>query len=836
MKSYYYLDSSMQRSGLFSRRKLLTVVALLCLIYLVVNRISVPIVMEPTITSDNTPNKSGMVDHSNEIVQNDGSAFPKTYQEPIVDSSQKNTETSTHSQETTKNLLPDGGEEEKKAEEKAGSVEHIDGDDELRNENGLPTSKGSAYDGSPAYDASDIIKKYTGVFSEDSYVPLERPRNDESCDVQLHVDPAKAEYNIEIEKNHICEPTRIIIKRVDGEAVNKAVIGTLKANAMLVPGKTNPGRRDKADSVQRNEVKMRPIHFRSTDDLSAYEAFIALDDSSNEYEVTFPNSAIRLKNPNDAKIIYENKHLTVKQDHDYKFTLGTCKKTAYNYCQRHLVRNVPMSWDYAVYSIGDCERPLQGEKISLTAGDDKKALYMIKPHPEAVFHFGMDVIKTSYFKARLNGATPKDPVMYTRKGLPSRGYVWDADVDAFVFSVEHTVPGNFTLEVELEWYYGLNEIGDPQTPWNMGRYDGASFSVCGQTRAAIGLMRPLATVDIRGPKTFSSRKCDRTDGPDFVGHWITKKEKGCDEECTGKGAFTDEFLGLHNNGAHRSSMFVPDNCRPHIYTDKNILECAQKKKIDWLGVIGDSTIREVAAMLLTKYPPHDSAGRFSTVKMPVFYDLNNKDLGSFTIAFEAPASFIDHCNNAKDNPIDAMTRKWKEEKAMMDDRFNLRLTNENEGRPQVMVVNNAVAYSAWKLTQEKFILFMYQLAGYYMEALAAKREGVQPLRIIWFIPFEYPDRAHEGTINVNSQRILWQSEVAIHILKEVLGDTIEFFSAKHVGEGEWRYTWDGLHALRTGGVRWHGIECNVLMQMLMNVIFDDCTGTDVAIELEAKTI
>ncbi|KNC79764.1 hypothetical protein, variant [Sphaeroforma arctica JP610] len=676
------------------------------------------------------------------------------------------------------------------------------------------------------YDAQKLLDLFDGVFEGDNNFGLVKPANSAKCDVQLRVDPDKTDYNIEIKVGQPCEVTEVLLRRVDGQAIKAATIGTLKADAMLVPGTTNPGKYEKTDSVS-GDVKKRPLHFRSNKNLSAYEAYVVLDDSSNFYEVTFPGSSIRLANPEDAKIVYENAHLDVsEQDRSEIPKRPVCKGDKYDGCRRHLIRNVPMAWDYAVYPLGNCNDPLQGDEFEYTAYDGSRDLFIVKAHPEAIMHFGTKAIHSSYFKARLNDLTTSGTVKSTRKGAPSMGYKWDSDLDGFVISVEHTVPGNFKLEVELEWYYGLNEIGNSQVPWNMGRYDGFGYSVCQRSRARVGLLEPTAEIVIKGDKKYATRKCGREDGPDFIGHWLTKKEKGCDEECTGIGALTDDYLSLHNDGSGRSVMFVPDNCRPHIYTDKNILQCAREKKISWLAVMGDSTIREVASMLLTKFPPHDSAGKFSTVKMPVFYDETNKNLGSFTIAFEAPSSFIDMCNDGMDNIEKEFIRNFPKEAKLMDDRFNLRLTNESEARPEIFITNSAVAYSAWKLRFPEYIKFMYNIANYFKEAFQAEREGLPPLRIIWFIAVEHPDRAHPGTINVNSQRIRWQNEVAVHILKEVLGERIEFFNGFHVLEGEWKYTWDGLHALRTGTSQWHGIEANVVIQMLLNMVFDDCKGTD----------
>eukprot|EP00808_Paulinella_micropora_P012012 g14663.t1 len=277
-------------------------------------------------------------------------------------------------------------------------------------------------------------------------------------------------------------------------------------------------------------------------------------------------------------------------------------------------------------------------------------------------------------------------------------------------------------------------------------------------------------------------------------------------------------------------IFAPYHCAVHLFSKKDILQCTNQLTVEtrrkrraeqglqaydpwlmprdnlelWMHVMGDSTIRELPAVLF-----HMFKGKNFADQDEKKFDEKDRTWGKFgRLRVSYRALFL-----GRDLGAESM---WERDMHEFT-RYNLDLNNRSSARPDVLVIDPGWAYVAWQTKVSEFAKWVDKI-GAFVAKIMVQNQTQHPIRVIWHDPLWMFSSAHARTHELTLERMQTRAALARHKLP-MLAPGIEFFNATLMTMARWdRNSYDGLHYFE----RAKGATPAILAQMLLNGIFTEC--------------
>jgi hypothetical protein len=236
-------------------------------------------------------------------------------------------------------------------------------------------------------------------------------------------------------------------------------------------------------------------------------------------------------------------------------------------------------------------------------------------------------------------------------------------------------------------------------------------------------------------------------------------------------------------------VYSPHECTPTFYGSTSVFECLQRKLLDrdrpfWWHVSGDSTNRWFVEAFVNRW----AKNKYPLGACDKFEDLNyyagpgNELRMTFAAASSARVG----------GPV--MNRDFEKHDLPVLQKINWLLDQDDvEGRPDVMILGPAWAYSSWHMTIPSFEAWMEVFASYIARAMATGQDEY-PMRVYWKPPtFTYAP-AHGGTERITYHRMVKMQEIAERILKKQAPGVIVMNHVVHASSIAFTKSTDGLHS------------------------------------------
>jgi hypothetical protein len=186
------------------------------------------------------------------------------------------------------------------------------------------------------------------------------------------------------------------------------------------------------------------------------------------------------------------------------------------------------------------------------------------------------------------------------------------------------------------------------------------------------------------------------------------------------------------------------------------------------------------------------------------------------------------------------------------------LREEEVTRPDVVVMNNAAAFTSWYQVRrlirarahastltagaehavcaqtmashvewaQLFVDYLRNGSVFTPPASVVGREGLQkPMQLLWYSPPFIVSPAHPGTPTVTAQRMVVMDSVMTSALKDL---PVTIIDTTTVSRARWEAAYDGLHYLSAGEHGWRGATSTMLFQIVLNTLFPTCRAGVVA--------
>ena len=268
---------------------------------------------------------------------------------------------------------------------------------------------------------------------------------------------------------------------------------------------------------------------------------------------------------------------------------------------------------------------------------------------------------------------------------------------------------DFKLVVALWWYLSDGEPdSNSKLPIQLGTHPFHELSECDLHRSEIfGSRIHIRVGDTSdGEKLIQLRNPPKCTAVDIPGRWLFyDTEFPCTlPYCTGDRLKT--FITDHSwQGARLPWVWVPYDCYYHFYNPNEIIECANQLDISWIHVMGDSLAREIIGYLMSIFHEADTS-KFDHADLTVAND-------TIRISFQSWNDLIDSDSGVRNETfILEMLDHYNilaphTSQPVVLEQYKVKLTDIELTRPDVFVMNPAIAYSLYKQSTKVCCVFRH---------------------------------------------------------------------------------------------------------------------------------